>query len=63
MQFKLTQSEQFGPQGPQAGDYGVTHESDVRYIDDETWYFAWFAGHEGYFLLPHYMMEFEKESV
>jgi hypothetical protein len=27
------------------------------YIDDEVWYFGWFDGFEGYFLLPDYMME------
>lgn len=55
--FYLLNSDQFGPKGPQAGAYGVTNDLDKRNIDDEVWYFAWFDGFEGYYLLPEYMMD------
>lgn len=44
--FYLTANDQFGPNGPQAGAYGVTHVSDSRLVDDEVWYFGWFDGFE-----------------
>lgn len=58
--FTLKFSEQFGPKGPQAGDQGLTHESDRRVLGDVVWYFTFFDDFDGYFLLPEYMIEWDQ---
>lgn len=65
-EFTLLYKDQFGPDGPQAGDVGELYDivevvSDFD-IGDHQWLRCTFPGHDGYFLLAEYMIRWNDDD-